>query len=413
MHGPPADAELARLVRDEAGRLVAGLARAIGDLDVAEEAVQEAIVEALEAWRRDGPPPNPGGWLTTAARRNAVDRLRRMALHRTKVAALARLAEAVEPAAGGRVAGVPDERGPDERLPLLFACCHPALPVAARIALTLRAVVGLTTAEIARALITSEATAAQRIVRAKRKIVQAGIALRVPSEDLVGRLDTVLTVVYLAFNEGYLTSSGDRAARRDLASDARWLAALVATELPGEPEALGLLALLTLLGAREPARFAADGGLVLLADQDRSRWDAAAIAEGTRLLERAAGRRRPGRFQLQAAIAAVHAEAGTWADTDWPQILALYELLRRHDGSPVVRLNQAVALAHVCGPAPALAEVDGLGDALRDYHLFHATRAELLHMLARPDEARDAGRRALALTGNPAERALIRARLAR
>jgi RNA polymerase sigma-70 factor (ECF subfamily) len=394
----PGDAILARLVRDETGRLVASLARATGDLDVAEEAVQEAIVEALQAWRRDGPPPNPGGWLHTAARRNALDRLRRRARHREK---LMLLPERSPPDAEGE---------PDDRLRLLFTCCHPALSPQARVALTLRAVLGLTTAEIARAFLTSEQTTAQRIVRAKRKIVDAGIGFGVP-DDLVDRLDPALAVVYLAYNEGYLTTAGDVSFRRDLAEDSIWLATLVAAELPRQPEALGLLALLLLLHARQRARFDPAGGLVLLAEQDRSRWDAAGIADGVALLERAAKAARPGRYQLQAAIAAVHAEAPSWEATDWPQILVLYELLRQVDDSPVVRLNRAVALAHVAGPEAALGEVDALGATLRGYHLLHATRAQLLRMLGRADDARDADVRALALTGNPAEKALIRRRL--
>jgi RNA polymerase sigma factor (sigma-70 family) len=399
-----ADAVLARTVRAEAASIVASLTRFLGNLDVAEEAVQEAIVEALTEWRRDGIPQRPGGWLATAARRNALDRLRRDARYRQKLALL-------------KEAPMYDDQPvarPDDRLELLFACCHPALPAEGRLALTLRAVVGLTTAEIARAFLTAESTVAQRIVRTKRKIVDTAIPLRVPEDDeLPDRLDGVLTVVYLAYNEAFLTTAGQQASRRDLADDAIWLATLVATSLPREPEALGLLALLVLQHARADARIADDSRLVLLRDQDRSRWDTAAITDGVRLLGRAAKLRRPGRFQLQAAIAACHAEAPSWAATDWPQILALYDLLARHDRSPVVALNRAVALAHVEGPAAALAAVDALVPALDGYHLLHATRGELLRSLGRPAEARAADERAQALTRNRAEQALLADRIAR
>ena len=395
-----ADAVLANAVRDEVATVVAALHRLVGDFDVAEEAVQDAVVEALAAWRRAGVPARPGAWLHTAARRNAMDRLRRQARYRDKLAALE---HAPVPGTAPAV--------PDERLGLLFACCHPALAVPARVCLTLRAVVGLTTAEIARAVLASEPTVAQRISRAKQKIVTAGIPLRVPEPDeLADRLDSVLTVLYLTFNEGYLSTRGT--ARRDVAADAVWLATLVATALPDQPEALGLLALLLLQHAREPARLR-DGALVLLPDQDRSRWDRAAIAEAGGLLQRAATHRRPGRFQLQAAIAAVHSEAATWADTDWAQLLVLYDVLAGLDPSPVIRLNRAVVLAQLAGPAAALAEVEALRGALESYHLLHATRAELLRRLGRHDDARAADRRALELTGNDAERSLLRHRLER
>ncbi len=404
----PADAALAAAIRGEAGVLVASLTRFVGDFDVAEEAVQDAVVEALRHWRTDGIPERPGAWLHVAARRNALDRLRRRQRHDQ---AVARLRERVP----GPVPDQPPHRGradADERLPLLFGCCHPALAVEARLALTLRAVVGLTTAQVARAFLVSEATMAQRIVRAKRKIVVARIPLVVPPpEQRADRLDDVLTVAYLMFNEGFVSTSGARGDDRDLADDALWLASLVATALPQEPEALGLLALLTLQHARQRARFDADGGLVLLEHQDRLRWDAAAIATGDALLERAAALRRPGRFQLQAAIAACHASAPTWEDTDWFQILVLYDLLLAHDASPVTRLNRGVALGRVWGPAEALAYVAPLGEALDGYHLFHATRASLLRALGQPDAADEADRRALALTANPAEQGLLRTRL--
>jgi len=397
------DAALERVVRHETAHLVATLHRILGDLDVAEEAVAEAVVEALNAWRRDGIPDQPGGWLLTAARHNALDRLRRESRYREKLALLA----------GGTAETAPEPAdGQDERLALIFGCCHPALARPAQLALTLRAVVGLTTAEIARAFFTLEPTIAQRIVRAKRKIVQAGIPVRIPgAEELPARLDSVLTVVYLAYNEAYLATGGPDASRRDLADDAIWLAGVVSTSLPREPEALGLLALLRLHHARASARFDGAGHLILLADQDRTAWDGEAIRTAIDLLERAATMRRPGRYQLQAAIAACHAEARDWAATDWLQILTLYDLLLRLDPSPVVRLNRAIALAQFDGPARALAELDTLIEPLRNYHLLHATRAQLLRGLGRGHEARAADATALALTGNVAERHLLTERL--
>lgn len=398
-----ADAALGIAVREEAGTIVASLSRLVGDFDVAEEAVQDAVVEALRSWRESGIPQRPGAWLQVAARRNALDRLRRG--HRLD-GVLERLRQDLEPEATVEPAEV------DDRLPLLFGCCHPALAVEARLALTLRAVVGLTTAQVARAFLVPEQTLAQRIVRAKRKIVTAGITMTMPSEaERAARLDDVLTVTYLMFNEGYLSTSQPRGDDPDLADDALWLAGLLATSLPDEPEALGLLALLTFQTARRPARWDAHGRLVLLADQDRSRWDHEAIASADRLLERAASSKAPGRFQLQAAIAACHASAPTWEATDWLQILMLYDLLLRHDRSPVTRLNRSVALARVRGAAVALEHVDELAGALDGYHLFHATRADLLRTLGRDPEARTADRRALELTRNPAEQALLRTRL--
>ncbi len=393
------DSLLAQTLREEAGPLVASLSRRYGDFDLAEEAVQSAVAEALVAWRRDGPPQRPAAWLHTAASRNAMDALRRRDRQRGLAA---RADPPAEPSSGT-----------DDRLALLFACCHPALAPEARLALTLRAVVGLTTPQIARAFLVNETTLAQRIVRAKRKIVSAGIALTVPPDDqLSERLDDVLAVVYVMFNEGFVSSTG-ATQDRDLAADAVWLAGVVAASLPREPEAWGLAALLTVQHARSAARFDEHGGLVLLRDQDRSRWDGAGIAEGDRLLEHAASLRRPGRFQLQAAIAAVHATAPSWDETDWLQIVTLYEMLLRLDPSPVTRLNRAVAVAQL-GPAQAaaaLADVEELAGPLAAYHLFHATRGVLLGLLGRDDEAAAANRTALTLTANDAERRLLTTRL--
>ncbi len=400
MEGPSGpDQALAVAVRAEAAAIVASLYRLVADFDVAEEAVQDAIIEALRTWRARGVPDRPGAWLQVAARRNALDRLRRQQRH---VRVLERLRQDV----------APDELDEaDERLGLVFGCCHPALPADARLPLTLRAVLGLTTAQIARAFLVPEATMAQRIVRAKRKIVDKGITLKVPEPHERGeRLDDVLTVTYLMYNEGFISSTG-ASEDRDLADDAVWLAGVVATAMPDQPEALGLLALLRLQHARRPSRFDDSGGLVLLRDQDRTLWDRSAIASAERLLERAAALRRPGRFQLQAAIAACHAASPTWEATDWLQILTLYDLLLRHDASAVVRLNRAVALGKVRGAGVALEYVDGLHDELERYHLFHATRADLLRTLGRIGEAADADRRALDLTGNAAEQSLLRSRL--
>ncbi len=393
------DEALARVFREETGRLVGGLVRFLGDFDLAEELVQEAVLSAIETWPASGIPANPAAWLTTTARRKAIDRIRRQTRYREKLVLLAG-------------SPVPAPREPDDRLRLIFTCCHPALPREAQLALTLRAVCGLTTAEIARAFLATEPAIAQRIVRAKRKIVEAGIPYRVPSrEELAGRLEEVLGVLYLVFNEGYLASRGPEPDRRDLTTDAEWLAGLLARLLPEEPEALGLLALMRLHRARAGARFDAAGRLVLLRNQDRSAWDKDAINAAGRLIERAATLGRPGRYQIQAAIAALHSEASSWEATDWEQIVALYSLLLAHQPSPVVRLNRAIAFRHLAGPAAALLEVELLAPALGSYHLLHATRAELLRDLGRNDEARSADESALRLTQNPAERELLRQRL--
>ncbi len=411
------DSALAHVVRAEAGLIVAALHRRIGDFDVAEEAVQEAVATALRAWRADGVPPNPGAWLSLTARRKAIDLLRsRSRGDRLADALGAELWTTDATPAGSADSADPAEAAEsaehvlgrfDERLPMLFACCHPALAVEARIPLTLRAVVGMTTPQIARAFLVPEPTMAQRLVRAKRKITGSGIPFGVPQgEQLATRLDDVLTVVALAYNAGYLEPDGS-----DLADDAIWLAELVVRELPREPEAWGLLALLTFLSSRAAARFDSGGRLLVLAEQDRSRWDTVAVARADGYLARAAAMRRPGRFQLQAAIAGCHASAPRAVDTDWLEILILYDMLGRFDPSPVVRLNRAVALAEVAGPAVALADVDEVAGRLAEYHLFHATRAVLLARLGDADGARAANERALGLTGNTAEQALLRTRL--
>jgi RNA polymerase sigma-70 factor (ECF subfamily) len=370
----------------------------LGDFDLAEELVQEALLEAIQHWPGEGIPEKPGAWLLTTARRKAVDQLRRQARFRDKLAQLQ-----------GDVMRDDTAEG-DDRLRLIFTCCHPALSREAQVALTLRAVAGLTTIEIARAFITSEATIAQRIVRAKRKIVDANIPYRMPAErDLPERLDEVLAVLYLMFNEGYLATSGEQASRRDVAEDAAWLAGLMVRLMPDEPEALGLLALMRLHLARAGARFDAAGNLILLQDQDRGRWEQERITSAIVLLQRAATLQRTGPYQLQAAIAACHAEAGSWEQTDWPQIVALYDALLMP--SPVIELNRAIARRYRDGAEAALDDVERLAEALDTYYLFHATRAELLRDLDRQPEARAALVRALELTANPAERALLQKRL--
>ena len=371
----------------------------LGDFDLAEELVQEALLEALEHWPNEGIPQRPGAWLLTTARRKGLDRLRREARYREKLDLLEKEHVSADTAEG------------DDRLRLIFTCCHPALSREAQLALTLRAVAGLTTTEIARAFITNEATIAQRIVRAKRKIVDANIPYRIPNDqDLGERVDEVLAVLYLMFNEGYLATS-ERGSRRDLAEDAAWLAGLMVRLMPEQAEALGLLALMRLHLGRADARFDAEGSIVLLQDQDRSRWGRERIASAIGLLHRAAALRQPGPYQLQAAIAACHAEAPSWEQTDWRQIIALYDTLLEMAPSSVVQLNRAIALRYLEGAQSALREVDGLTQALDNYYLFHATRAELLRDLGRGQEASIAITRALQLTANPAERALLHKRL--
>ena len=372
----------------------------LGDFDLAEEVVQDSIVAALEKWPEQGVPDKPGAWLMTTAKRRAIDILRRDQRHQEKVALLERSTLRPEP---------PEA---DDRLRLIFTCCHPALAQEAQVALTLRAVAGFTTPEIAAAFLVSEATMAQRIVRAKRKIVAANIPYRVPQgPDLGERLDAVLTVLYLMFNEGYLSRGPQVAMRRDLADDAIWLARLVAELMPDQPEVLGLLALMRLNAARSRARFDEAGEMVLLPDQDRSLWDHAAIADAIQLLERAGAMRASGPYQLQGAVAALHSEATSWEETDWHQIVLLYDALLTFTDTPVVRLNRAVALSHFAGPEIALGEVNDLAIALGGYHLFHSTRAELLDRLGEPALAREARLRALELCQNPAERSLLERKL--
>ena len=391
-------AQLERIFREEAGRLTAELVRLLGDFDLAEELVSEAMVEALNHWPRDGVPERATAWLLTTAKRKGLDRLRRDARYRQKLALIAALPE--RPHGDG-----------DDRLALMFTCCHPVLAPDARIALTLRAVVGLTTAEIARAFLVAEETVAKRISRAKRKIVAAAIPYRVPTAaDMTSRLADVMTVVYLVFNEGYMTTSGTRPMRRELAHDAEWLATLLARLMPDEPEPLGLLALIRLHLARWDSRVDARDRLVLLEHQDRSAWDRRTISEAIRLIEYAATLRRPGPYQVEAAIAAVHCEAPDWEHTDWPQVLALYTVFQGMDPSPVVRMNRLVALSYVQGPGVALRELEALERSLSNYYLFHATRASLLRRVNRVSDATDADARAMELTNNAAERALMTAR---
>jgi RNA polymerase sigma factor (sigma-70 family) len=388
--------QLASVVREHAGRLAVALMRVTGDFATAEDLVQDAVLAALQHWPAEGIPDRPDAWLFTVARRRALDGFRRADNYRAK---LAQLQWPVQPAE-------------DERLQLIFTCCHPALPRQAQVALTLRVVCGLTTAQIGRAFLVHETAIARRITRAKRKITNAGIPYRVPADDeLAARLTEVLTVVYLLFNEGYLGTAGPPQSR-DLAEEAEWLATLLHQLMPAEPEVAGLLSLIRLHRARAAARFAPDGGLVLLKDQDRSLWDREAIADAARLLTRTARRQRPGPYQLQAAIVACHAEAARWEDTDWEQIVLLYDMLLHLAPSPVTRLHRAIAMRYTAGARAAMAELDDLAGSLGDYYLYHAGRAELLRELGHPDEASAADRRALELTANPAERAVLRQRLA-
>ena len=402
------DAELTEVLREERSRLVGALVRMLGDWDLAEELVQDAAVAALEHWSSAGIPHNPGAWLMTTARRRAVDRLRRRARYRERMAILTAEASEMD-----RPSDTGGPMGADDRLSLLFTCCHPALSREAQVALTLRTIGGLETAAVARAFLVSEATIAQRLVRAKRKIRDARIPYRVPAaEELPPRLGEVLSVLYLIFNEGYLASTGAVPERRELARDAAWLTSLLVRLMPDEPEAAGLLALMELHLARADARFTEDGAIVLLPDQDRSRWDRGAIDAAVARLARAERVRRAGPFQLQAAILAAHATAPAWEATPWDAIVTLYDALHRIQPTPVVGMNRALAVAERDGPASGLAAIDALGGVLEGYHLFHAARGEMLRRLGRAAEARSAVHRALDLTDNPAERRLLGTRLA-
>ena len=394
----PGEAEISRIFRAESGRSVAALIRAFGDIDIAEDAVQEAFAIAASRWPGDGLPPNPGGWITTTARNRAVDRLRRESRGRELLSEVAALAP------GDGDPALPGEAGPveDDRLRLIFTCCHPALSTQAQVALTLRLLGGLSTREVARSFLVTEQTMAVRLVRAKRKIKAARIPYRVPGDhELPGRLPPVLAVVYLIYTAGLTSPDGP-----GLGAEAIRLARILAALMPDEPEVAGLLALLLLTESRRASRTRPDGSLVLLGEQDRRLWDRAMIEEGQAIVRRCLRRNQPGPYQIQAAINAVHADAAAAAQTDWTQIAALYDQLLTVAPTPVVALNRAIAIGEVQGPAAALALADELD--LDSYHLFHATRADLLHRLGRESEAAAAYERAASMAPTAAERDFLR-----